>query len=213
MKILSVNVGKPQPLMINGRPVIESGIVKRPVEGAVMVRRTNLDGDQQADLSVHGGIGKAVYAYPSEYYPLWREELKMDLSFGNFGENLTTEGILDSDVCAEDRWQMGSAVLLVTQPRMPCFKLAARFDREDVLERMISTGRHGFYFAVVQEGEVCAGDEIRLLERKEKPVSIPEMVSIYLGRNLEPELVQRAMKLELLSPKWKAKLAQRAGIA
>ncbi len=211
MKVLSVNVGRPQLILLQGIAV-SSGIIKRPVEGPVMVRSTNLDGDRQSDLSVHGGPNKAVYAYPSEYYPLWRSELKNpELSFGGFGENLTTEGLLDHEVLIGDRLQVGEAVLVVTQPRMPCLKLAARLHRDDIIQRMIERGRHGFYFSVEQEGVVAAGDEIRLLDRPASSLTVAELASVYLGRVSDPELVHRAMESETLPEKWKQKLAQRAG--
>jgi len=211
MKVLSVNVGRPQLILAQGGP-ISSGIIKHPVEGPVMVRRTNLDGDRQSDLSVHGGVTKAVYGYPSEYYPLWRHELaNPELSFGGFGENLTTQGLFDEEVMIGDRFQVGEAVLVVTQPRMPCFKLAARIT-PDIGHRMIETRRHGFYFSVAQEGSVGAGDEIWLLERPESSLTVAELASIYLGHSIEPELIRRAMALESLSEKWKHKLAQRAAL-
>ena len=211
MKIVSVNVGQPQALMVKDGVVLSS-IVKRSVEGPVMVRRTNLEGDAQADLAVHGGERKAVYAYSSEYYPLWKQELgDIELPFGSFGENLTTEGMFDQDVYLGDHYQVGSAVLTVTQPRTPCFKLNARFVRDDMGQRMIATRRYGFYLSVAQEGLVQAGDEIRLLERERLPVSVAQMMDLYLGRSDDPALIERAMSLETLGPKWRNKLIQRAG--
>jgi len=212
MKIVSVNVGQPQPLVVNGG-VVESGIVKRPVAGPVMVRRTNLEGDGQADLSVHGGLLKAVYAYSSEYYPLWSAELgEVDLPFGRFGENLTTAGMLDEDVLIGDRWQAGSAVLVVTQPRMPCFKFAAHLRRPDAGQLMVEGRRHGYYFSVAEEGNVRAGDEVRLLWRDPSSISVAQTVSLYLGRSTDPELLRRAMSLEALPAGWRNKLAMRAGV-
>jgi MOSC domain-containing protein YiiM len=211
MRVLSVNVGRPQLIMAQG-VAVSSGIVKRPVNVPVMVRLTNLDGDRQSDLSVHGGPNKAVYGYPSEYYPLWRHELaNPELSYGGFGENLTTEGLLDHKVVIGDRYQVGEAVLLVTQPRMPCFKLTARLGQE-AGRIMIETKRHGFYFSVEQEGLVSAGDEIRLLERPKASLTVVELASVYLGHAIDPELLRRAMAMETLSEKWKNKLAQRAGL-
>jgi len=212
MRVLSVNVGLPQPLVAHDQ-VVQSGIVKRPVNGPVTIRRTNLDGDGQGDPSVHGGPLKAVYAYASEHYAFWCNEYPdAALPFGTFGENLTTAGLLDEEVCIGDRFQVGAAVLMVTQPRMPCFKLAARFQRHEILERMIDARRHGFYFAVLEEGPVCAGDPIRLLERHPAALSVPTMVALYLGHSVDPHLLERAMSLEMLTPKWKNKLALRAAV-
>jgi len=159
MKLLSVNVGLPREVKWNGR-VIRTSIFKAPVEGRVRVRKLNLDGDQQSDLSVHGGIDKAVYVYPSEHYSFWHEHLPAaDLPWGAFGENFTTEGALeDTTVHIGDRFRVGSAAFVVTQPRMPCFKLGIRFGRGDIIKRFLRSGRNGFYFAVAEEGEVVAGD-------------------------------------------------------
>lgn len=212
MKVLSVNVGRPQLILVQG-VALSSGIIKRPMQGPVMVRTTNLEGDRQSDLSVHGGPLKAVYAYPSEYYPLWRSELENpELTFGDFGENLSTEGLFDHEVFIGDRLQFGEAVLVVTQPRMPCLKLASRLNRPDVGQRMVESGRHGFYFSVAQEGMVAAGDEIRLLERPASSLTVAELSAVYLGSNADPELLRRATSLVNLSEKWKQKLAQRAGV-
>src|SRR6202040_4302110 len=158
MRILSVNVALPREVTWQGK-LVTTGIFKEPIEGSVMLRTLNLDGDGQADLTVHGGVSKAVYAYPSEHYDYWRKELPgMDLPWGMFGENLTTTGLSEDELHIGDRLQIGSAVLLVRQPRMPCYKLAAKFQREDMIERFLRSGRSGFYFSVEQEGEVAAGN-------------------------------------------------------
>src|SRR5213596_3826739 len=161
MKLLSVNVGLPREVEWKGKIVCTS-IFKAPVPGRVRVARLNLEGDQQSDLSVHGGIDKAIYAYPSEHYSLWRHELPgMDLPWGVFGENFTTEGLLEETVHIGDRFRIGSAEFVVTQPRMPCFKLGIRFDRPDIVKRFLQSGRTGLYLAVLKEGEVAAGDSIQ----------------------------------------------------
>ena len=209
MKVLSVNVSVPQPL-VAGNLVVQSAIDKRPVKGPVMVRRLNLDGDQQSDLRVHGGVNKAVYAYPAEHYEFWRHDLGKELPFGTFGENLTTEGLVDSEVFIGDRYQIGSAILTVTQPRTPCYKLAATLDYQPIIERMYSERRHGWYMSVEKEGTVAAGDEIRLLERIPNSITVLELISVWMGHDLSPELVERTMALDL-SPKWKDKIAQRVG--
>jgi len=212
MKLLSVNVGLPQPLIVKDE-VVQTGIVKRSVNGPVTIHRTNLEGDGQGDTAVHGGPLKAVYAYASEHYAFWRSEYpSKPLPFGTFGENLTTEGLLDEHVCIGDRFQIGAATLMVTQPRMPCFKLAAHFGRPEILEHMISSRRHGFYFAVIEEGAVSAGDQIRLVERHPAAISVPQMVALYLGHSTDPGLLDLAMSLEMLTPKWKSKLALRATV-
>ena len=208
MRILSVNVATPQPL-IAGNLTVQSAITKDPVSGPVMVRTTNLDGDRQGDLRVHGGPNKAVYACPSEHYDFWRRDLARDIPYGTFGENLTTEGILDENVFIGDRFQIGSAILTVTQPRTPCYKLAARLGYQPILERMYSERRHGWYFSVAQEGTVTAGDEIRLIDRLPQSLTVLELISVWMGHDLSPDLVSRALALDL-SPKWKDKITQRA---
>lgn len=163
MKIVSINVGLPREVEWQGRSVLTS-IFKTPVSGPVRVDRLNLDGDRQSDLTVHGGAYKAVYVYPSEHYPFWREQLREpELAAGAFGENFTTEGLLETAVRIGDRLRIGSAEFVVTQPRIPCFKLQIRFGRLDIVRRFLRSGRCGFYLAVMREGEVEAGDEIDLV--------------------------------------------------
>jgi MOSC domain-containing protein YiiM len=184
MKVLSINVGMPRIVEYRGEPVA-TGIFKEPVSGKIPVREFNLEGDRQADLRVHGGYYKAVYVYPSEHYEFWRRELPgVELPWGVFGENLTTEGILESDVRPGDRLRIGSAEFLVTQPRYPCYKLGIRFahlksngiDKRssantdgsdgrrdlDILRRFTRSGRSGFYLAIEKTGELAAGDNIEL---------------------------------------------------
>jgi MOSC domain-containing protein YiiM len=160
MKVLSVQVGRPRDLQWRGE-LVRTGIFKEPVRGPVVVRFLNLEGDEQADLTVHGGPDKAVYAYPSEHYPAWRKELpELEFPFGAFGENLTIEGIPEGEARIGDLLRIGTADFVVTQPRMPCYKLAARFDRSDMLKRLLRTGRTGFYLSVLKEGSLTAGDAI-----------------------------------------------------
>jgi MOSC domain-containing protein YiiM len=210
MRILSINVATPSPL-VAGNIVVQSAITKHPVSGPVMVHHTNLDGDRQGDLRVHGGPNKAVYACPSEHYDFWRHDLGKELPFGTFGENLTTEGIVDENVFIGDRYQIGSAILTVTQPRTPCFKLAARLDYQDILTRMYSERRHGWYFSVAQEGIINTGDEIRLLDRLPQSLTVLELISVWMGHDLSPDLISRALALDL-SPKWKDKITHRARV-
>src|SRR4051794_30148819 len=157
VKIVSLNVGEPGEVQWQGR-IVTTGIFKEPVTGRVMMRRLNLDGDGQADLTVHGGVDKAVYAYPFEHYPFWRAELPgIDLPWGMFGENLTTEGLFEDSVFVGDRFQIGEAEGVVTQPRLPCYKLGIKFGRADMVKRFLGSRRTGFYLAVAREGMVAAG--------------------------------------------------------
>jgi MOSC domain-containing protein YiiM len=163
MRVLSVQIGMPQEVAWHGR-VVRTSIFKQPVAGRVRVRRLNLDGDAQADLTVHGGAAKAVYAYASEHYPAWRQELDLpDLPWGAFGENLTLEGLIEADVAIGDRLRIGTAEFVVTQPRQPCYKLALRFDRLDIGKLFMASGRSGFYLAVLEEGTLAAGDAVEHL--------------------------------------------------
>ena len=176
MKVLSVNVGLPRLVEYQGEPVA-TGIFKEPVDGKVPVGEQNLEGDRQADLSVHGGYHKAVYVYPSEHYEFWREELpEMNLSFGIFGENLTTDGLLEAAVNVGDCFRIGTAEFIVTEPRFPCFKLAIRFGRKDILRRFAKSGRSGFYLAIKKTGELQTGDAIEVLSREQNQSSIADVV-------------------------------------
>jgi MOSC domain-containing protein YiiM len=205
MKILSVNVSLPRPVSWRGRRIM-TGIFKEPVEARVAVRRHNLDGDGQADLSVHGGPDKAVYAYPSEHYPFWRRELELDsLPCGAFGENLTTEGWWEDEVYVGDRFRAGTAELVVTQPRMPCFKLAMKFDRDDIVERFLASERPGIYFAIVEEGELAAGDALERIHEDPNHVTVVDVVRLYLDRDgkSDPDLLRRAAAVEALAAGWR----------
>jgi MOSC domain-containing protein YiiM len=198
MKLLSINVARPRIILIGQRQV-STGIFKEPVEGPVMMRRLNLDGDRQADLSVHGGPSKAVYAYPSEHYPYWREVLpEMNLPYGMFGENLTTEGMKEEETNIGDQFRNGEAIVMVTQPREPCYKLAAKFRRDDMVKKFFLSGRSGFYFSVVQEGMVQAGDEIELIHRDASRVSIADINLINMHGVTDAEVVRRALRVEAL---------------
>jgi MOSC domain-containing protein YiiM len=203
MKLLSVNVGLPREIEWKGK-VVRTSIFKEPVPGRVRVAQLNLQGDQQSDLSVHGGIDKAVYVYPSEHYPFWHQELPgKDLPWGVFGENLTTEGLLEETVRIGDRFRVGSAEFVVTQPRMPCFKLGIRFDRPDIVKRFLHSGRSGFYFAVLKEGEVTAGDSIELLKRDERGVTVADIVNLYGRDAANQQLLRRVSDLPSLPESWR----------
>ncbi len=210
MKIVSVNVGMPREVIWKGMRV-QTAIFKEPVDGAVTMSKLNLAGDQQADLTVHGGSEKAVYAYPAEHYEYWRNELpQVSFSWGKFGENLTTEGLREDTLCIGDRLRFGSAVLMATQPRMPCYKLDLRFDRDDMIKRFLMSGRSGFYFSVIEPGEVAVGSKVEILSRDARRVSIADIVRLYLGQTRDSELLQRATNVSALPGNWKAQLLLRA---
>src|SRR3989440_8451929 len=203
LQVLSVNVGLPRIVVWKGRKVV-TGIFKEPVAGRVAIKRLNPWGDRQADLTVHGGPEKAVYAYPGEYYAFWREQFpEMELPWGMFGENLTIEGLLDESVHIGDRFQVGSAHLMVTQPRLPCYKLGLKFGRDDILKRFLQSGLTGFYFAVLQEGEVTAGDPIRLLRADEHQVKVAEITRLYREDKYNLDLLRRVVTVEALSESWR----------
>lgn len=177
-KVISVNAGAPREIEWRGE-LVRTSIFKSPVAGRVRVNRLNIQGDQQSDLTVHGGAGKAVYAYPSEHYSYWRKELPgMDFPWGAFGENLTTEGLLEGSLHIGDRIRAGTVEFVVTQPRMPCFKLAIRFGRADMVKRFYRSGRTGFYLAVAKEGDVAAGDAIRVLTEDKNQVTVAEVFEL-----------------------------------
>jgi MOSC domain-containing protein YiiM len=210
MRLLSVNVGLPREIEWNGR-TIRTSIFKAPISGPVRVSKLNLKGDQQSDLSVHGGIDKAVYVYPSEHYTFWREELPMaDLSWGAFGENFTTQGSLDDrSVHIGDRLRIGSAEFVVTQPRMPCFKLGIRFGRADIIKRFLRSGRAGFYLAVAAEGDVSSGDPIELIERDQHGITIADIVGLYTADATNQDLLHRVTELAALPESWRAYFRKR----
>jgi MOSC domain-containing protein YiiM len=198
VKIISLNVGQPRTVLDRGREV-GTGIFKSSVPGPLMLRRTNLDGDRQADLQVHGGRNKAVYAYPSEHYEFWHAELPgAELSWGNFGENLTTEGLSENDACIGDQFRIGGAVVKVTQPRIPCFKLGIRFGRDDMPKRFLASGRSGIYFSVIEEGLVNVGDAIELVRRDESGVTIADVNRAYVHSRENTDLLRRIVRSEIL---------------
>jgi MOSC domain-containing protein YiiM len=203
MKLLSVSVGLPREMEWKGK-VVRTSIFKSPVTGRIRVSKLNLEGDQQSDLSVHGGLDKAVYAYPSEHYEFWRKELPgVDLPWGGFGENLTTEGLLEDTTYIGDRFQVGSAEFAVTQPRMPCFKLGIRFNNPEMIKRFLRSGRTGFYFAVLKEGEVTAGDSMELLLRDEHGITVADVVNLYSQDAKNQDLLRRVSGLSTLPESWR----------
>ena len=209
MKIVSLNVGRPRLVMRNGEPV-STGIFKEPVPGRIALRTLNFDGDRQADLTVHGGPYKAVYLYPSEHYTFWKQELPdMDLPWGMFGENLTSEGILEPETHIGDKFRIGSAELMVTQPRMPCYKLGIRFGRADIIKRFLVSERSGFYFSVLKEGEVAAGDEIQLIEKNISGVRVVDVTRLYSSDKANVDLIHRAIATEGMPEDWREYLRER----
>jgi MOSC domain-containing protein YiiM len=209
VQLVSVNVGLPREVTWHGR-VVRTSIWKDPVEGLVRVSSLNLEGDQQSDLSVHGGPEKAVYAYPREHYEYWRRELPgTDLAWGAFGENFTTEGLLEPDIRIGDRIRVGSAEFLVTQPRMPCFKLGIRFGRDDMVKRFLRSGRTGFYLAVVREGEVAKGNSLEIVGRDEHGVTVADIASLYARDRDNDDLLRRAVDVPALPESWKEYLRKR----
>jgi MOSC domain-containing protein YiiM len=203
MKVISVNVGTPRVVMLNGNPVT-TGIFKAPVAGRVMLRTLNLDGDRQADLSVHGGASKAVYVYPSEHYDYWKKELpELELPWGMFGENFTTAGLVESELNIGDKFRVGAAVVIVTEPRMPCYKLGIKFGRADIVKRFLASERSGFYLAVLQEGEVGAGDAIEPIERNEKSLTVRDITRLYTSEKHNVSLLRRAIELDALPESWR----------
>jgi MOSC domain-containing protein YiiM len=208
--LISVQVGVPRVVLRDGEEVA-TGIFKMPVQERILMRTLNLDGDRQADLSVHGGRDKAVYAYPSEHYAFWKRELPgVELPWGSFGENLTTEGLLEANVHLGDRFQIGTAEIAVTQPRLPCFKLNLKFRRDDMAKRLLASRRTGFYFRVLREGEIGAGDEIVRVYQDENRVSIADAMKIYLGDPDAAELRERALRVQYLSNSWREEFSAQA---
>jgi MOSC domain-containing protein YiiM len=209
MMLISLNVARPRLTVYNGN-TINTGIFKEPVSGAVPLRTLNLDGDQQADLAVHGGPNKAVYAYPSEHYGFWREELPgTNLPWGMFGENFTTEGLFERDLHVGDRIKIGSAIIVVRQPRVPCYKLAAKFRRNDILARFLRSGRSGFYFSVEREGVVAAGDSFEVLSQEPVVVTIAEMNHLFSDDRYNRELLDKAIATPALPEDWRDYLRKR----
>jgi len=190
--------------MVYRGATINTGIFKKPVSGRITLRTLNLEGDRQADLSVHGGPYKAVYGYPFEHYEYWRRELPdANLPSGGFGENFTTEGLSEDELHIGDRLRIGSASIMVRQPRMPCYKLAAKFQKDDMIEKFLVSGRSGFYFSVEQEGEVEAGDAFELVWREQQGITIAEMNELFLKDKYNRDLLQKAIATPALPDAWR----------
>jgi MOSC domain-containing protein YiiM len=187
----------------HGRAVT-TGIFKEPVKGRrIKLRRLNLDGDRQADLTVHGGPDKAVYAYPVEHYDYWKKRLpNMKLPLGMFGENFTTEGLLEDQVNIGDVFQIGSSEVVATQPRMPCYKLGVKFGRIDIVRQFMESKLTGIYFRVLKEGEVGVGDAIKLISRDANNVTVKDIVQLVTGKG-DMATVRRAVHVEALAEDWR----------
>jgi MOSC domain-containing protein YiiM len=215
MKIISLNVGLPREVTWHGQPVT-TGIFKEPVSGRLALRKLNLDGDRQADLSVHGGEYKAVYCYPHEHYAYWKNELpNHELPLAIFGENFTTEGLLEQEVFLGDRFAVGTAEVIVTQPRLPCYKLSIRFQSDGMVKKFLSSARTGFYLAVTREGQVGAGDAIQEISRDPNRVSIAEIVRLYVAKKYsdsDKELLRRTLKIDSFPESWKEHFRERASL-
>jgi MOSC domain-containing protein YiiM len=210
-KLISLNVGRPRLAVYRGA-TINTGIYKSPVSGRIALRTLNLDGDQQADLTVHGGPYKAVYGYPSEHYQYWRQELpEMDLAWGAFGENFTTEGLGEDELHVGDRFSIGTSTVMLRQPRMPCYKLAAKFRRDDMIERFLRSGRSGFYFSVEEEGEVGEGDCFELISQNNNGVTIAEMNRLFVREKYNRDLLQKAIDTAALPETWREYFLPRLG--
>jgi MOSC domain-containing protein YiiM len=208
MKVLSVNVGRPKSYDWLGQSVTSS-IFKSPVDGDVEVCKFNLAGDEQSDLRVHGGLHKAVYVYPHEHYSYWLERGAGPLTLGNFGENLTTEGLLETDAQIGDELEIGSARFVITQPRLPCSKLGLRFNRAEMTKLFYQSRRFGFYLRVVREGTLRAGGTIATATRAGDSLSLAELIGVYTGDIQDPEPLMRAVRVDALSPGWREDLEQR----
>jgi MOSC domain-containing protein YiiM len=212
VKLVSVNTGLPRDVTWHGRTVT-TGIFKDPVEGRVRLRKLNLDGDRQADLTVHGGEHKAVYCYPLAHYENWRRELPgRELTMGIFGENFTAEALFEHEVHLGDRFSVGTAEVIVTQPRLPCYKLGLRFESDDMVKRFLASGRTGYYCAVFHEGEVGAGDEMTRIAQDPNSMAVSEITRLYVAKRFDPDdvtSVQRALRVAALPESWKAYFQRR----
>jgi MOSC domain-containing protein YiiM len=216
MRLVSVNTGLPREVIWHGR-IVTTGIFKEPVKGRVALRKLNLDGDRQADLTVHGGEYKAVYCYPLGHYDYWKKELPgRELPMGMFGENFTVDdggpGSVEETVHLGDRFSVGTAEVAVTQPRLPCYKLGVRFGSDDMAKRFLASGRTGFYVAVVREGEVGGGDEMKLMAREANAVPVSEITGLYVAKRYgEAEIiaVRRALRVAELPESWKEYFRER----
>jgi MOSC domain-containing protein YiiM len=204
VKVVSVNVGLPR-IVKFGKETVTTGIFKNPVDKRINLKKLNLEGDRQADLTVHGGPDKAVYSYPFEYYDFWKKEFPgISFNWGMFGENLTTEGLFESKVNVGDIFQIGSSQIVVTQPRMPCYKLGIKFGRMDVIKKFLESEKSGIYFKVIKEGEIGTNDTIKLIKKDDNNVTIKNIVELVTKEDKENTiLMEKAIKVQDLPQGWK----------
>jgi MOSC domain-containing protein YiiM len=207
MRIVSINCSKGQTVLWKGKEV-RTSIFKTPVDGPVMIERLNVAGDRQSDLRVHGGLDKAVYSYDLQDYDWWRAELNKELTPGAFGENLTTDGVLDRTICVGDVVQVGSALLQASQPRLPCYKLGVKFEDELMPKRFMKARRWGIYFRVLQEGLVQADDEVTLITEEPQRVTIAQLAEMATTRTPDISLIERALAIPSLTESWKNALSE-----
>ncbi len=209
MKLISVNVSLPKEIRYKGEAVT-TGIFKEPVPGRIMLRELNLDGDGQADLTVHGGVHQAVYVYPFEHYDYWKHKLgRQDLAYGQFGENFTVAQMLEDQVHIGDIFRIGNAVVQITQPRVPCYKLAIKMNLPKFPKLFMASGRTGFYLRVLQAGEVGAGDAIERIEIDPGKMTVQEIFHLAFRDHDDREALDRALRLRGLSPGWQSMFAER----
>ena len=209
-KVISLNIGLPRTVYFLGQAVT-TGIFKEPVRGSIKLRRLNLDGDKQADLTVHGGPDKAVYAYPAEHYDYWKKLLpNVKLPWGMFGENLTTVGLLEDQVNIGDVFQIGSSEVVVTQPRMPCYKLGVKFGSMDIVKKFMDSKLTGIYFRVLKEGEVGVGDPIELISRDANNVTVKDIVRLVTGEG-DMATARRAVHIKALPEAWRQEFVDYEG--
>src|SRR6266403_5578028 len=212
MKLVSVNTGMPREVSWHGR-MVTTAIFKEPVRGRMALRKLNLDRDSQADLTVHGGEHKAVYCYSLAHYDYWKKELSgRELPMGMFGENFTIDGLSEDSAHLGDRFSVGSAEVVVTQPRLPCYRLGLKFQSDDMVRRFMASGRTGFYLAVTREGDVGAGDEIKAISRDENAVPVSEITRLYIAKRYDGEDVKslrRALRVAALPESWKEYFRER----
>jgi MOSC domain-containing protein YiiM len=214
MKLITISVGRPQLVDAGGEDYVMTAIFKKEVSESVSVGELNIEGDAQADLRVHGGRSKAVYVYPSEHYSYWKNEMP-DNEFepANFGENLSTEGLLERQICIGDQFRIGTAEFVVTQPRMPCAKLGVRFGRKDIIRRFLQSRRSGFYLAVTKTGMIAAGDPIEMISYDENKVSVHDILRLFVEDKDDIETLRRAINVEVLPDSWKGLFHKQLNLA
>ncbi len=208
MKLLSVNIAAPRRVEFNGQTTT-TGIFKEPIAGRVRVSKLTIDGDHQVDRRCHGGFNKAVYAYPSEHYPAWEEFFTTKLSPGQFGENLTVEGLLEENVHLGDQFRIGTALLEVTQARVPCFKLGITMRMPAFPKWFLKSGKLGFYFRVLEEGEFAAGDAIELAHEDPERISVRELWQLAFGDAFDAERIAQILRRETLAGEWTKPLREK----